>query len=194
MIGDYRSQEAIDNDDGSAYYNTHHNLFYQGSAMKSDFGGHSNHHHDNVYAWIGSVMGLFFVSAGAYDDAFANNTVAIGNHANGAWLMPHYTCDSYNLRDNYTGEWPITFSNNSYWTQDGVVHSCCARESWPLCNESISWGAWQTGSGSNGNPPVRPPQDAGSAHRIWLQGDQEMNRHLLNTARGFLDMPHGEDQ
>jgi hypothetical protein len=44
---------AIDNDDGSAYYDTHHNVFisasigaaYGGNSLKSDFGGHSNCKH-----------------------------------------------------------------------------------------------------------------------------------------------------
>ena len=35
MPADY-GQEAIDNDDGSAYYNTHHNYFaYAGTGMKN---------------------------------------------------------------------------------------------------------------------------------------------------------------
>jgi hypothetical protein len=39
MISNYQGQEAIDNDDGSAYYNTHHNfLIYSGNGMKNDFG------------------------------------------------------------------------------------------------------------------------------------------------------------
>ena len=34
MISNYQGQEAIDNDDGSAYYNTHHNfLIYSGNGM-----------------------------------------------------------------------------------------------------------------------------------------------------------------
>ena len=45
FIGNYYGQEPIDNDDGSAYYNTHHNYFaYGGQSMKNDFNGHDNHH------------------------------------------------------------------------------------------------------------------------------------------------------
>lgn len=54
MIANYNAQEAIDNDDGSAYYNTHDNfLVYSGNGMKSDFSGHDNHAHNNIYGYIG---------------------------------------------------------------------------------------------------------------------------------------------
>jgi hypothetical protein len=40
----------------SAYFDTHHNVLvykaigaaYGGASLKSDFGGHSNHHHHNI--------------------------------------------------------------------------------------------------------------------------------------------------
>jgi len=32
MLANYNSQEAIDNDDGSSFYHTHHNLFVYGDA------------------------------------------------------------------------------------------------------------------------------------------------------------------
>ena len=47
-----QSQEAIDNDDGSSFYHTHHNYFVYGDAgLKSDFGGHDNYHQSNIYAY-----------------------------------------------------------------------------------------------------------------------------------------------
>ena len=58
MLSNYNSQEAIDNDDGSSFYHTHHNYFVYGDAgLKSDFGGHDNHHDNNVYAYVGSCFG-----------------------------------------------------------------------------------------------------------------------------------------
>ena len=159
--------------------------------MKWDFGGHSNHHHDNVYAWVGSALGMFFVSADAYDDIFENNTVAFGNHQQGAWLLPHYMCSNYDAHYNYTSsKWPVSFLNNSYWTQDGVMHTCCTV---PPCHAGagLPWNDWLKGGAvPNSTGFVRPPQDKGSTARIWLQADQEMNYHLLNTARGFLGMPY----
>lgn len=56
IIGNYHSSMCIDNDDGSAYYDTHDNVFvsrsegaaYGGSSLKGDFGGHDNFHHGNL--------------------------------------------------------------------------------------------------------------------------------------------------
>jgi len=59
MLANYNSQEAIDNDDGSSFYHTHHNFFVFGDAgLKSDFGGHDNWHDNNIYAYAGSCFGL----------------------------------------------------------------------------------------------------------------------------------------
>eukprot|EP00965_Chrysotila_dentata_P212611 6187138-Pleurochrysis_carterae.AAC.7 len=58
IIANYASQEAIDTDDGSAYYYTHDNFFaYAANGLKSDFGGHHNHHQHNVYAWVTNCWG-----------------------------------------------------------------------------------------------------------------------------------------
>jgi len=55
MIGNYQSQETVDNDDGSGYYLTEENfLVYSSNGLKSDFGGHDNHHISNIYAYVGS--------------------------------------------------------------------------------------------------------------------------------------------
>ena len=51
FIDNYSPQEDVDNDDGSAYYSTHDNfLVYGATGMKNDFGGHDNHHYNNVHA------------------------------------------------------------------------------------------------------------------------------------------------
>ena len=47
MIANYHSIMAIDNDDGSCYYKTHHNFFAYAGGMKNDFDGHDNHHYCN---------------------------------------------------------------------------------------------------------------------------------------------------
>ena len=84
---------AIDNDDGrsarvylclkicvcmnhncSGYFDTHHNVLvykaidaaYGGASLKSDFGGHSNHHHHNIDLFFSkgfSICGQLEVSA-----------------------------------------------------------------------------------------------------------------------------------
>ena len=58
VIANYNSEGAIDTDDGSAYYRTHHNFFaYGANGLKSDFGGHDNHHVRNIYAYVGGCFG-----------------------------------------------------------------------------------------------------------------------------------------
>eukprot|EP00035_Acanthoeca_spectabilis_P015942 m.320896 g.320896 ORF g.320896 m.320896 type:complete len:126 (+) comp16454_c0_seq31:4484-4861(+) len=58
MIGVYQSQEDIDTDDGSSYYQTHHNYFPMGKGgLKSDFGGQWHHCWNNVYAYVLVCMG-----------------------------------------------------------------------------------------------------------------------------------------
>ena len=66
--------EAIDNDDGSAYYNTHDNFFVYGGTMKSDFGGHDNHHYSNIYANVGHGLSICGDVPG-HVDYFYNNKV-----------------------------------------------------------------------------------------------------------------------
>ena len=58
LIANYQSQDAIDNDDGSAYYNSTGNfLLFSETGLKSDYGGHSNHHFGNVYGFVGKCIG-----------------------------------------------------------------------------------------------------------------------------------------
>merc|ERR1711981_1042153 len=65
----YASQEAIDTDDGSAYYKTYNNFFvYAANGLKSDFNGHDNRHYSNVYAFTSNCWG------GGDNDWFVNNT------------------------------------------------------------------------------------------------------------------------
>ncbi len=59
FIDNYSPQEDVDNDDGSCFYHTHSNFFvYGGRAMKNDFGGHDNHHYNNVYGYTGGGIGV----------------------------------------------------------------------------------------------------------------------------------------
>jgi len=75
----YASQEAIDTDDGSAYYNTHDNFFvYAANGLKADFGGHDNYHNDNVYAFTSNCWG------GGNSNQFINNT-CVANSATGGF-------------------------------------------------------------------------------------------------------------
>eukprot|EP00434_Breviolum_minutum_P016993 symbB.v1.2.014992.t1/scaffold1092.1/size138572/3 len=77
FIDNYSPQEGVDNDDGSSYYKTHDNfLVYGNQAMKNDFGGHDNHHFDNVDAYIGHALTVVETLEG-HEDYFYGNYVVL---------------------------------------------------------------------------------------------------------------------
>ena len=75
----YSSQEAIDTDDGSAYYQTYENFFaYAANGLKSDFNGHDNRHFRNVYGYVSNCWGS------GQNNWFVNNT-CVSNDADGGF-------------------------------------------------------------------------------------------------------------
>jgi hypothetical protein len=79
FIDNYSPQENVDNDDGSAYFHTHHNfLVYGGQGMKNDFGGHDNHHFKNIYASVNQALGLCTQLEGHEDFFYRNRVVMTG--------------------------------------------------------------------------------------------------------------------
>ncbi len=84
---------AIDNDDGSMYFDTHDNVLfyaaidaaYGGSSLKSDFGGNSNFHQRNLDLFFGGGFSISPQLPG-YSDAYVGNTLYMtkdGNYGNG---------------------------------------------------------------------------------------------------------------
>merc|ERR1712032_546217 len=75
LIDNYSPQEGVDNDDGSQYYHTHHNfLVYGRQGLKADFGGHDNHHFNNIYAGVGRALSVTGTLP-EHQDKFYNNKV-----------------------------------------------------------------------------------------------------------------------
>ena len=75
----YSSQEAIDTDDGSAYYQTYENFFaFAANGLKSDFNGHDNRHFRNVYGYVDNCWGF------GDKNWFVNNT-CVANSPNGGF-------------------------------------------------------------------------------------------------------------
>lgn len=111
MIANYNSQEAIDNDDGSNYYMTHGNFFvYSGNGMKNDFGGHDNHHFNNIYAYVGGGFRIVGQLKG-HEDYFYNNTVVMTR--DGDYGNP--TC---------SGDGKTVVHDNKIYTPNGKVSEC----------------------------------------------------------------------
>ena len=72
ILATYFSQQAIDTDDGSAYYEVYDNFFAYGeNGLKGDFGGHDNKWHGNVLAYVGNCYTTY--SFKIYNDAFYGN-------------------------------------------------------------------------------------------------------------------------
>jgi hypothetical protein len=112
FIDNYSPQECVDNDDGSQYYNTHHNFMVYGSTgMKNDFGGHDNHHHDNVYCFVSDAVDFFDAPMlDGHEDEFDHNRVVLTHSTFG-----YATC-------NGTGATRV--HDNQYFTPDGSLAEC----------------------------------------------------------------------
>ena len=53
LLSNYGGLYGVDNDDGSNYYQTYNNFMVYGqNGLKSNFGGHNNHHMNNIYAYM----------------------------------------------------------------------------------------------------------------------------------------------
>lgn len=106
FIDNYSPQEGVDNDDGSCYYKTHDNfLVYGYQAMKTDFGGHDNHHYSNVDAYMTTALGLCDTLP-SHEDYFYGNYVVMTSDKVG-------TC----LDDR--------MHNNQYFTPTGKIEDGC---------------------------------------------------------------------
>ena len=111
MIANYHSILAIDNDDGSNYYKTHGNFFaYSSRGMKNNFGGHDNHHFNNIYAYVGTGFRIT-TQLQHHEDYFYNNTVVMTK--DGDYGNP--TCD---------GEGKTVVHDNHIYNPTGKVTEC----------------------------------------------------------------------
>ena len=76
------------------YYNSSFNfLFYGGAGMKSDFGGHDNIHHDNVYAYYNQGFGICNQIKGHPDSFYSNHVVQNGDGGYGSGQQCTTTAD-----------------------------------------------------------------------------------------------------
>merc|ERR1712232_717855 len=134
FIDNYSPQEDVDNDDGSAYYDTHDNFFvYGGNGMKNDFGGHDNYHHDNIYAYVGQAIGLYDAPMldGHEDKFYQNKIVMTGTNFGSP------TC---------TGTGATQIFDNKYYTNTGAMTEC---------GKDLS--AWQAAGHDHGSSVARTP-------------------------------------
>jgi hypothetical protein len=111
LIDNYSPQEGVDNDDGSQYYHTHDNFMVYGrQGLKSDFGGHDNHHFNNIYAGVGRALSVTGTLPG-HQDKFYNNKV----------IMTGTDVGSINCKDK---DVHADLSKNYFFNPSGNVTVC----------------------------------------------------------------------
>lgn len=119
ILANYHSSMAIDNDDGSAYYDTHDNVFisassgadYGGNSLKSDFGGHSNFHHANVDLFWSKGFGICNQAFG-YADGYYDNYLYLSSDGN------------YGDGQQCTGGAKTIVGGNTIWSPTGKITEC----------------------------------------------------------------------
>merc|ERR1719198_1632747 len=91
FIDNYSPQEDVDNDDGSCYYRTYDNFFVYGMhGLKSDFGGHDNHHMNNIYAYVGDAVFYYDdYTQNGHQDVFTDNKVVLTGEDVGEQACTH---------------------------------------------------------------------------------------------------------
>jgi hypothetical protein len=114
--GNYYGQETVDNDDGSAFFDTHHNFLVYGlHGQKADFGGHSNYHHENLYAFISGQA----VVPDAGTEAKAGEQLYFFNNTVVATTSQHY------IRARCWGLIQTVLHDNRILTPDGTMGKVC---------------------------------------------------------------------
>ena len=140
MIANYHSVLGVDNDDGSAYYKTHGNFIaYSGThpqfgGMKNDFGGHDNHHYNNIYAYVINGFGINDQLSG-HEDYFYNNTVVMTRDGD----YGHGTCD---------GPGKTVVHDNRIYSPNGKITEC-----------KMSLSEWQAKGNDPGTTASKWPDD-----------------------------------
>jgi hypothetical protein len=134
FIDNYSPQENVDNDDGSAYFTTHHNfLVYGGRGMKNDFGGHDNHHFNNIYAYVDTGLNVCDQLEGHEDYFYSNKVIMTGDELGG------FKC---------SGPGKTVIQNNTYYTSSGDVQEC-----------GMSLADWQKQGEDKGSTVMKYPDD-----------------------------------
>jgi hypothetical protein len=144
VLANYHSSMAIDNDDGSSFFNTHHNVFisastgaaYGGNSLKSDFGGHSNFHWANLDLFWGVGFGICGQIPG-YADGYYDNILYMGQDGN------------YGSGQTCSGPAATVVYNNTVYSPTGAVKEC-----------GMTLAQWQAQGGDPGTTAAPYPDDS----------------------------------
>lgn len=122
------------------YYESSKNfLVYSGNGLKSDFGGHDNVHHDNVYAFVGQGFGICQQLKGHPDKFYSNHVIqnGDGNYGNGQACKTDGSEDATVVHD------------NTIYTPSGKVTEC-----------GMALADWQAQGGDPGTTAAVTPADS----------------------------------
>lgn len=144
FLANYHSSMAVDNDDGSAYFDTHDNVFisassgaaYGGNSLKSDFGGHSNFHHANVDLFFSVGFGIC-AAADGFADGYFDNFLYISQDGD------------YGHGQACSGGAKTLVRNNTIWSPTGAITEC-----------GKSLADWQAEGNDVGTTALAYPEDA----------------------------------
>ena len=102
--------------------------------MKNDFGGHDNHHFNNIYAYVGQGLGLCSQLEGHEDYFYKNKLILTGSN------VGRFTC---------SGEGKTVVHDNEYFTPDGKVQEC-----------NMTLNEWQSNGEDKGSTVSKLPRDS----------------------------------
>ena len=149
IIANYGASQGFDNDDGSSWYDTHDNFFYDADGFKMDYGGHdSKFHHNVVIAVHGqNCVGTASFIAGHATSLYENDCVVYGTERVDDLFE---NCDK-----DLAPQVPMNGYNNRFYTALGNASAtcdCCGLR--PLAGQ-----AWAVGIETNASAFTLPSGD-----------------------------------
>ena len=135
ISANYGGSQAFDNDDGSSYYNTHHNFWYSSDGVKMDYSGHDSEFHDNLVV-VNCYDGQNCINGGGFpsthrDRYYSNQCIITGcrgqprnnHHGPCQEKIGNFGCDAKNLNESMAASWDL--HDNEYYTAGGNATLPC---------------------------------------------------------------------
>jgi len=131
IFANYGGSQAFDNDDGSSFFYTHDNAFYDSDGFKMDYGGHDSIFANNVVA-VRTYDGQACLNEGNYVPGYES-----AQYGNVCILPPQGSSKDPELVDPYLGSSPCSGGgpgdpithDNSYYTITGRATVMCGNGS-----------------------------------------------------------------
>merc|ERR1712203_136924 len=117
VVSNYGGFKGVDNDDGSSYYQIHHNIMVNGWMHKSNYGGHAKATYGNLGAFVSYGMRMNAPQVPSQVDGFYNNTCVFMNGADRVYAeVSEDSADCPKGQDCYQ-----RIGNNTVYTDSSVV-------------------------------------------------------------------------